>query len=145
MALCTLQLSDVAPHSGVRRWRMATCAGVRSYVCFRVYGPATSGPKGPVPRANQTRRLEHFGWHLEANDQKFGLCQRLVSSADQYPFIFPLNCGQRLDTDRQIEINLFGRSEQLVWTSKQSSDRPTKIIRHVKYFGRSGVYFHHRE
>ena len=30
----------------------------------------------------------------EANDQKFGLCQRLVSSADQYPFIFPLNCGQ---------------------------------------------------
>ena len=38
-------------------------------------------------------------------------------SADQDPFIFPLNCGQRLDTDRPIEIDTFGWSEQLVWPS----------------------------
>ena len=55
-------------------------------------------------------------------------------STDQYPFIFPLNWGQRLDTDRPIEIDLFGRSERLVWTTEQSSDRPTNNIRHVKYF-----------
>ena len=71
---------------------------------------------------------------LEANDQRFGLCHRLVSLADQYPFIFPLNCGQRLDTDRPIEIDLFGLSERLVWTTKQSSHRLTKNIRYVKYF-----------
>ena len=71
---------------------------------------------------------------LEANNQKFGLCHRLVSSAEQYPFIFPLNCGQRLDTDRPIEIDLFGRSDRLVWATKQSSHRPTNKIRHVKYF-----------
>ena len=57
-----------------------------------------------------------------------------MSLADQYPFIFPLNCGQRLDTDRPIEIDLIGRSEKLVWTTKQSSDRPTKNIGHVQYF-----------
>ena len=66
---------------------------------------------------------------LEANNQKFGLCQRLVSSADQYPFIFPLNCGQWLDTDRPV-----GRSNKLVWVTKQSSHRPINKIRHVKYF-----------
>ena len=71
--------------------------------------------------------------YLEANDQKFGLCHRLVLSADQYPFIFPLNCGQRLDTDRPTEIDLFGRSERLVWATKQSTHRPTNNIRHVKY------------
>ena len=71
---------------------------------------------------------------LEANDQKFDLCHRLVSLADQYTFIFPLKCGQQLDTDRPIEIDLFGRSERLVWATKQSSDRPTNNIRYVKYF-----------
>ena len=75
-----------------------------------------------------------FVGRLEANNQKFDLCHRLVWSADQYPFIFLLNCGQRLDTDGPIEIDLFGRSERLVWATKQSSDRPTKSIRHVKYF-----------
>ena len=57
-----------------------------------------------------------------------------MSLANQYPFIFPLNCGQRLNTDRPIEIDLFGRSERLAWATKQSSDRPTNNIRHVKYF-----------
>ena len=37
-------------------------------------------------------------------------------------------------TDRPIEIDLFGQSERLVWTTKQSSDQPTNNIRHVKYF-----------
>ena len=40
------------------------------------------------------------------NDQKFDLCHRLVSSADQYPFIFALNCGQQPVNDRPIEIYL---------------------------------------
>ena len=71
---------------------------------------------------------------LEANDQKFDLCHRLVWSVDLYPFIFLLNSGQRLDTDRPIEIDLFGRSERLVWATKQSSDRPTKNIRHVDQY-----------
>ena len=71
---------------------------------------------------------------LKANDQKFGLCQRFVSSADQYPFIFTLYYGQRPVNDRPVEIDLFGRSKRLVLTTKQSSDRPSKNIRHVKYF-----------
>ena len=48
---------------------------------------------------------------LEANDQKFDLCHRLVWSADQYPFIFLLNCGTRLDTDRPNEIYLVGQKD----------------------------------
>ena len=48
--------------------------------------------------------------------------------------VFPLYCHQRPITERPIEIIIFGRSEQLVWTTKQSSDRPTNNIRHVKYF-----------
>ena len=75
-----------------------------------------------------------FGRPPRANVQKLGLCHRLVLSDDQYPFIFPLNCGQRPDIVRPIEIDLFGRLERLEWTTKQSSDRPTKKIRHVKYF-----------
>ena len=51
-------------------------------------------------------------------------------------FIFPLYCGQQLVTDRPIEIDLFGRSQRLVWTTKQSSNRPTNNIRHVKYFAK---------
>ena len=81
----------------------------------------------PAKHANESR--------LEANDQKCDLCHRLVWSANQYPFIFPLNFGQQLDTDRPIESDLFCRSERLVRATKQSSDRSTKHIRHVKYFG----------
>ena len=65
---------------------------------------------------------------LEANDQKFVLCDGLVSSADQYPLIFPLNCGQRLDTDRPIEIDLFGRSERLVRTTNSPLIGRPKIL-----------------
>ena len=55
-------------------------------------------------------------------------------SDDQYSFIFPLNCGQQPDIVIPIEIDLFGRLERLEWMTKQSSDRPTNNIRHVKYF-----------
>ena len=55
-------------------------------------------------------------------------------SDDQYPFIFPLNCGQQPGMVRPIEIDLFGWLERLEWTTKQSSDRPTNNVRHVKYF-----------
>ena len=41
-------------------------------------------------------------------------------------FIFPLYCGQRLVTDRPIEIDLFGQSQRLVWTTKQSSNPPVQ-------------------
>ena len=51
-------------------------------------------------------------------------------------FIFPLYCGQQLVADRPIEVDLFGRSQRLVWMTKQSSNRPTNNVRHVKYFGK---------
>ena len=48
--------------------------------------------------------------------------------------VFQLYCHQRPITEKTIEIVIFGRSQRLVWTTKQSSNRPTNNIRHVKYF-----------
>ena len=71
---------------------------------------------------------------LEAKDEKFGLRHRWVSSTNQKCLVVPLYYGQRPVNDRPIDIDLFGRSERLVWATKWSSDRLTKNIRHVKYF-----------
>ena len=46
-----------------------------------------------------------------------------------------------LDTDRLVEIDIFGRSERFVWPTKYASNRPMKNIRHVKFFGQKPQRF----
>ena len=42
--------------------------------------------------------------------------------------VFPLYCAHRLDTERLIEIDIFGRSERLVWPTNLASNRPTNLF-----------------
>ena len=44
--------------------------------------------------------------------------QKKLIGGSKLQFIFALYCGQRLDTDRSIEIDIFGWSERLVWPTK---------------------------
>ena len=92
--------------------------------------------KAPFHEATKPAYESTLVVRLEAKDEKFGLCHRCVSSTNQKCLVVPLYYGQRPVNDRPIEIDLFVWSERLVWTTKQSSERPTKNIRHVKYFAK---------
>ena len=51
--------------------------------------------------------------------------------------ICSLYCAHRLDTERLVEIDIFGRSERFDWPTNKASNRPTKNIRLVQFFGQN--------